>query len=171
MTDVTLPIVLDENGDLSMFLTIEAACLAVEAVDVANEEYEGFDALGRTLTLSAHGERVSIEVNINGEPEPTELAQRLRSYLNDDGVRQRGIEISDDAALPELVHALMRYQYGVGGPAGYGTQNLRGLRTRVGWERHGGRGVLRISATWIPWNRHQGRGRIELIPNGPELPR
>lgn len=165
--EATLPIVLDENGDLSMFLTIEAACLAVEAVDVANEEYEGFDALGRTLTLSAHGERVSIEVNINGEPEPTELAQRLRSYLNDDGVRQRGIEISADATLPELVHALMRYQYGVGGPAGYGTLNLRGLRTRVGWEIHGGLNVFRVSATWLPWDRHRGRGRIELV-RGPE---
>ncbi|MGV8858343.1 hypothetical protein [Rhodoglobus sp.] len=163
----TLPIVLDENGDLSMFLTIEAACLAVEAVDVVNEEYEGFDALGRRLIISVHGERVSIDVNVNGEPEPAEFAQRLRNYLTNDGVRQSGIEISADATLPELVHALMRYQYGVGGPAGYGTLNLRGLRTRVGWEIHRGLNVFRISATWIPWNRHRGRGRIELV-RGPE---
>ncbi|WP_447522694.1 hypothetical protein [Salinibacterium sp. NYA9b] len=162
---------LHDNDDLAMFVTIEDALIAIKANRIDPTRLGGFDAEGRRLAVAAHERDVAITVNADLDPDPAELKKRLRAYVNSDWLQQHGVVVPEDATLSELVRAVMIFHHGRGGPAGYGTQNLRGLRTRVGWERHGGRGVLRISATWIPWDRHQGRGRIELLPNGPELPK
>ncbi|GAA1211921.1 hypothetical protein [Rhodoglobus aureus] len=167
--DAALPIVIDEEGNLMVYPTVEMACLEMEAIDVVDGVYEAFDGHGRRLKLVAHGEFVSIAVPPDAHPEPAELERRLRKYIDPELAADLGIENVDDASLPALVHALFSYQRGETARSGYGTWNQPDRATRVGWERHAGRLVFRISARWLPIHRHRGYGRIELLSNGPRI--
>lgn len=78
----TLPIFIsDESGDIAAYKTVEHAELHLEAIDVENGEYVGYDAEGRVLTLCTFGEVVRIWLFEKSEQRTTELAQKLCAYL------------------------------------------------------------------------------------------
>jgi len=47
-----LPIIVNENGDVSIYRHLEDACSHMEAIDVKNNEYVAYDADGYQLDLS-----------------------------------------------------------------------------------------------------------------------
>lgn len=49
-----LPIIVNENGDLSFFASIKGAENYLEPIDVRNGEYVGYDSEGRLLSFSTN---------------------------------------------------------------------------------------------------------------------
>ena len=48
-----MPLIFDENGDVSLYWSLKDAQRNIEAIDVKNDEYVGYDAIGRLLSLKA----------------------------------------------------------------------------------------------------------------------
>lgn len=92
MEPPTPPIVVDENGDLTIFNSVAEAEGHLEPVDVANDEYVAYDAKGRRLRL---------------EIDPRE---KVRGFVvsNDYGVKIRLME-GQSSAEPALRSALLRF--------------------------------------------------------------
>ncbi len=88
-----LPLIFDENGDVSFYSSVIEAETSLEAVDVINNEYVGYDSEGRLLNLTVNSECRSLvfgliktkidSVSISlAEQEPVH-ADMLRSTLID----------------------------------------------------------------------------------------
>lgn len=105
---MTPPIFLDESGDILVFCSKEKAQRYVEAIDVANNEYRGYDSEGRLLNLQLSDTGV-IEIQLH-ELQPThqmELKYILVKFLLE--VEQKNIQISQ-VSLEELVIRMLKYQ-------------------------------------------------------------
>lgn len=76
------PIVIDEHGDISFFLSVEAAARYIEPIDVRNNEYVAYDSAGFLLQLVATEPVVSIPGYLSDIPHQEQLAQTLRSFLD-----------------------------------------------------------------------------------------
>lgn len=106
---IALPIILDEHGDSEIYPSYEEAIRAIEAIDVRNNEYRGYDAEGRKLNLSAdNADRITISL---AEEEPSyqqELRQVLMKYL-------RALKYSPDQlegkSIEELLQLAPQRQY------------------------------------------------------------
>ena len=92
------PLIISEHGDLLVFDSKEAAEGYLEAIDVANGEYVGYDSEGRLLRLvPAWPHSTTI---MEGEPEPNhkeELRSTLMKFfsqlgLPDDWIRQASLQ-------------------------------------------------------------------------------
>jgi hypothetical protein len=81
MAELTPPILIDERGDISLYVSSERAASHVEAIDVLNGEYEFFDAAGRRLLATVDRNRVGLEIDPTRPPEPESLERRLRGYF------------------------------------------------------------------------------------------
>ena len=77
---MTPPIVIDENGDITLYQSAEAAGCALEPVDVQNGEYVVYDSEGFILTLICQGPRVLIGGRASHGPEPEKLVAALQSF-------------------------------------------------------------------------------------------
>jgi len=94
-------IIVDRDGvDLVVYGSIYDAELHLEAVDVLNNEYVGYDADGRLLRLRARQRDVTIEL---AEDQPThgrELINAIQTYLSASGYSAgpRSVDV-----LPALV--------------------------------------------------------------------
>lgn len=64
-----------------IFATVESAEQYLEPIDVANNEYVGFDALGRKLAFSTTRQRVTIGLSDNPAMYQAELEDLLRAFL------------------------------------------------------------------------------------------
>ncbi|MCG8478994.1 MAG: hypothetical protein MI724_07855 [Spirochaetales bacterium] len=53
MDEITFPIFIAEPWDVELFDDIEEAEVSLEAIDVRNGIYEGYDATGRILSITA----------------------------------------------------------------------------------------------------------------------
>lgn len=122
MTDLIEPIIVDENGDVTVFASLRDAEMYVEPVDIANGEYRFYDATGLVLSGEAHtkhpphgpvrrllpapSQHVRILASTPTDRRPDELAEVLRSFLARLGDR---IRIEDGRlehmTLDELVAA------------------------------------------------------------------
>lgn len=58
--EIVPPIVLDENGDVQAFPSVEAVTHYVEAVDVLNNEFAFYDSTGRVLEAHVRKGKVSL---------------------------------------------------------------------------------------------------------------
>jgi len=98
------PIIISEHGDLVVFEAKEDAEMYLEAIDVANGEYVGYDSEGRLLRLTPawpHSATIT-----DGESEPShkdELSAALSGFflqlgLPADWVRQASLEEMIDKA-------------------------------------------------------------------------
>lgn len=54
------PITIDENGDISIFATVEEAEHYMEPIDVEHGEYKVFDADGRQLLVEIYTEKSAL---------------------------------------------------------------------------------------------------------------
>lgn len=74
---ITPPVIVDENGDIDVFDSVEAAELYLEPIDVEDDRFIAFDSVGRLLRLLPTTPRVTIE---STEEFPNH-AERLRELL------------------------------------------------------------------------------------------
>jgi hypothetical protein len=97
---IRTPIVIVENGDLSIFASVEDVDAELEAVDVRAGRYVAYDATGRRLALTvAERRRVVVAEDPEAGPsDPDVLAAALRRYLE-----ACGRSVPPDASLAELV--------------------------------------------------------------------
>ncbi len=82
------PIIVDQNGDVMFFGSVEEAEAYIEPIDVKNNEYVAFDSEGRLLRLIATIPRVTIE---QAELNPAH-AEMLRQTL---------IQFYENLGIPE----------------------------------------------------------------------
>jgi hypothetical protein len=83
------PIIIDENGDITVYSTAQEAERAMEAIDVRNGEYKAYDADAFCLDLAVVDDRMSIfgteSVRLRYLPDalarPAELQQALARFL------------------------------------------------------------------------------------------
>lgn len=77
------PVVIDENGDVSVFETVEFAQRALEPTDVINNEYVGYDSEGRLLRLEVPegGSLVSIREAEHVPQHVDDLRRALGNFL------------------------------------------------------------------------------------------
>ena len=102
-----MPLVFDENGDVSLYWSLGDAQKNIEAIDVKNNEYAAYDAAGRMLLLKAVDD-LPIDITL-AEDEPRhrqELVGALRRYV---GARQRRGTL-DTLSLEELLHVVQTDQ-------------------------------------------------------------
>lgn len=78
-----MPLIFDENGDVSVYRSIRDVERNIEVIDVENGEYTAYDATGRLLLLDVSN---SHTINIRcAEEEPlhiNEATAALQRYLN-----------------------------------------------------------------------------------------
>jgi hypothetical protein len=75
------PVFITDGGDVNVFMDIHDSETEMEAVDVQDQVYNGYDSLGRLLQLSTVGDSVRVSL---AEDQPThagELADKLRAFL------------------------------------------------------------------------------------------
>jgi hypothetical protein len=77
---MTPPIVVDENGDVSFYPSVEAAARALEPIDVKNNEYIAYDSEGFILQLAFSGPNVIITGHGSATPALGALTEVLQSF-------------------------------------------------------------------------------------------
>jgi hypothetical protein len=75
------PIVIDENGDVSVFLSNYAAERKLEVIDVLNSEYVGIDGDGVPLNIRAINGKVVISLK-DERAQPERLRSLLINFLS-----------------------------------------------------------------------------------------
>ena len=102
------PIIIDSFGDVLVFESVEDAECYLEPIDVANDEYIGYDSEGRLLQLLVtDSNRVSIQ---SAESEPkhsAELRKVMTFFLSNIGVSESWLS---DASLQKLVERLLEHK-------------------------------------------------------------
>lgn len=100
------PVFIDNRGDVSVFRSVPDAETYIEAIDVQNREYDGFDSLGRLLELSTDGRFVHIALAERTPTHADQLTIVLRSFLH-----AVGDTVAEDSSymLPQLVSHFTRY--------------------------------------------------------------
>ena len=101
------PLIIDNHGDVLVFRSPEDAQWYLEAIDVDNDEYVGYDSQGRLLALTTLVGRVIVRA---AEEEPlhrSELRDILVDHLCSFGIPRAGLEL---APLEELVAKRLQYK-------------------------------------------------------------
>ena len=98
------PIIINENGDLLFFETVQDAERYVEAIDVLNNEYVAYDSIGHLLELSVQLKKEYDVVAISCiEQEPRHVYE-LQHILSDFFLQ---VEVNEEwikkATLEDLV--------------------------------------------------------------------
>lgn len=94
------PIITNENGDVSFFESVQDATRCLEPIDVANDEYEIFDAEGFVLKAMATKPIITILEKEPRECRKDHLVNILRSFYSNIVLETKWIE---DASLEQLV--------------------------------------------------------------------
>jgi hypothetical protein len=113
---------LDNRGDVRFFESLQEAENYVEAIDVVNNEYVGYDSEGRILSLAVkpgstgilgqlgiRRNRVAITIDEQRPSHADELRTLLVSFLRRVGVAQQWL---NSASLDELVRKGIELQRG-----------------------------------------------------------
>ena len=95
------PIILNENGDVSLFATLEDAARYMEPIDVRNNEYVAYDSEGYRLKLVPAAKNVMITGRIEDKPSPEALSRLLSSFWE----RAANDKVPKTGSLQELVTA------------------------------------------------------------------
>ena len=100
------PLIIDNRGDLLVFRSKIDAESYLEAVDVQNGEYRGFDAEGRPLLFETEGGWVNVKINPASPADPADLQHVLQEFV----FRATGRELE---SLEELLLFVDRYAISV----------------------------------------------------------
>lgn len=105
------PIVVDENGDVNVYESVQAACADLEAIDVRAGVYDAFDSRGFHLLIDTSGyEVVNMEVDTQRAADPMDLQYRLQRFITAVGAQRIGLERSaEDQTLTDLLDALIKF--------------------------------------------------------------
>jgi hypothetical protein len=102
------PLFFDNDGDVLTFESREAAEQYIEPIDVANNEYVGYDSEGRLLSLSVtKARKVSIQ---ESETEPTHLDSLRRLLVSFLSRVEKSRDWLADTSLQDLFQAMMKYK-------------------------------------------------------------
>ena len=96
---VSLPIIVEEPGTLLLYASLEQAENHLEAFDVENGLYKGWDADGRILDFQVKNNEVIISIYKNLPPNPERLEGVLRSHLADVEIKAETIPAGDLSSL------------------------------------------------------------------------
>ena len=77
---MTPPIIVNENGDVTLYQSAETAARALEPIDVKNNEYVVYDSEGFVLLLECAGPRVFISGRAASQPQAEKLTAVLRAF-------------------------------------------------------------------------------------------
>jgi len=112
---VTPPVLIDGDGFFDVYSTVGEACSWLEAEDVQTGLYEAFDSAGHALHLFTVGAFVEIDLPVEAEADPEELARRLRSHIDRIGADDVGVADPESASIPTMMAALEGFQRRKGG--------------------------------------------------------
>jgi hypothetical protein len=108
------PIIVDENGDITIFDSVLDATLKLEAIDVINGEYTLYDSAGNVLCATA--ESIDSPVQITTGPDMPSAPHVLRTILVD-LIRRVGVDrfkISENDlrtfGLQQLISTVQAFQ-------------------------------------------------------------
>jgi hypothetical protein len=103
------PIIIDDHGDVSIYDSVEAAQLDLEAVDVKNHQFKAYDGDGQLLALEVVSKRFGSELVRVTDPERMNLTRDvlrdvLENYLvNCECVSSEQLSALDDTELLKKV--------------------------------------------------------------------
>ncbi|MBC3862029.1 hypothetical protein H8K32_07975 [Undibacterium jejuense] len=98
-----MPLIIDENGDVSIYWSLKDAEQSIEAIDIQHNEYAGYDATGRLLSFSVKDFRtIQICVAENMPSHVHELIVALRRFIE---ARMKWANL-DDFSLDELLQSI-----------------------------------------------------------------
>lgn len=103
------PIILDENGDILMYASVEDACHKLEAIDVLDGAYMLFDSEGFRLDAEVSGYDVVGMSVVSDEPQRDDLALRLRRFVVAVGPDRIGLPDAESAPLDRLIPAVFSF--------------------------------------------------------------
>lgn len=112
--DPTGPVIVDDGGDITVFVSAGAACREMEPVDVEVGVYEVFDSRGLALVAEVHHGRVRLTLQQGGEARVQDVLERLRRFIDAVGTERFGTSDAGSASLEEVVSLLLQFQ--AGGP-------------------------------------------------------
>ncbi|MFL6090456.1 MAG: hypothetical protein ACJ71Z_09975 [Aeromicrobium sp.] len=105
------PIVVDEDGDIEVYSSVEDVRAWLEAYDVKEGRYEAFDSHGRRLEFAIQGYAVTgMRIDPGLAEDPVELRRRLLVYVKSAGASDLGITEPDAATLSELLSGILERQ-------------------------------------------------------------
>jgi hypothetical protein len=102
--EIVPPIILDENGDVQAFSSIESVTRYVEVVDVLNDEFSFYDSIGRVLKAQVLKGKVHLVPTSVLESDSVALRSRIIRVLSLLGVSE---ETSARASFSELARLLL----------------------------------------------------------------
>jgi hypothetical protein len=103
------PIIINENGDISIYDSLEKAELDIEPPDVKNNIYTIYDSEGLMLTPVVIDDPIYdvVKIYATDEKRPVELIRALIDFLSETG---HDSLILRTMALEELVKLRMEYE-------------------------------------------------------------
>lgn len=100
---VVPPIVLDENGDVQAFATVEAVTRYVEIVDVLKNEYAFYDSTGRMLEPRVDKHKVILVPTLRLEAESPVVRRHVLQVLRSLGVKEDAFSSAPFSELARLL--------------------------------------------------------------------
>lgn len=103
--EIVPPVIVDENGDVQPYPSVESAIRAIEAVDVANNEYAFYDSTGRVLQGHVQKGKVNLVPTSRFEADSPVLRSRILKVLSLLGVTEQSL---NNAPFSDLAHLFLR---------------------------------------------------------------
>jgi hypothetical protein len=98
----------EKMGDMSIFSSLDKLLLAVEAIDVINQEYHAFLSDGRRINLSAHSRYSTVVATIETKNNSTHiLVSLVKQFLSNIPTCRVQLEINrTDSNIDDLGYLL-----------------------------------------------------------------
>ena len=107
---IKVPIFFDESGDVLVFESIRYAERYIEPIDVANNEYVGYDSEGRLLQLAVTNKGQILIEDAESEPKHAdELRRILVRFLTRLSESENWLA---NASLQDLTTKMMKHKIG-----------------------------------------------------------
>lgn len=103
------PIVTDDRGDIAVFVSVEATCREIEAIDVAAGAYETFDGVDRHLSIAVADPVVRMRLDTSLALAPEELLARLKRFITRVGPGRIGVQDVEGLSLDSALNILSRF--------------------------------------------------------------
>jgi hypothetical protein len=167
IVEIRPPIVVDEHGDINVYLDIDVLLCKLEPIDVENQEYEFFDSTGLVLRAAVVGSRIMVTASAPAQRDPEVLAARLRDYIARVGPARVGLAMPvDEASLQDLVNAVLAFHRRPWrerrAPGGADPQWTDALRDRQQRFRNRLGDALAPFCDSTVWTQHAGRDDVVL---------